>query len=198
MAETRRRLILTGARAGMTCALRKLSFVDGTCVIDGPEVEVENVCKYMGRVYKAFSEGSVDLKHYQKLDRERKAARASEANTSAGPTHSVATVQDSTEPLGTGPTPETNDNGQGAAAPATGPTEQHTNGDGACGVGGNAGQPTEQSLQQIIKNLDPDDEELWTHGGQPRCDAVAAACGREDITRKVIETAAPGFVRPVQ
>lgn len=197
MAELRRKLILTGCRAGTTCVLRKMRFVNGELTLSGADNEVESLTKYMGRSYQAFPQGSPELAHYQRLDREA-ANGASKTDAGPGPTDQVGKVPSAVQPTGAGSTPAAADNVGGAAETQPGSTEQRPSGDGQQGAGPDSDPGSKHTLQQVILQLDPTNDELWTAQGYPRCDAVAAACGREDITRKDVEGAAPGFMRPAQ
>lgn len=56
-------------------------------------------------------------------------------------------------------------------------------------------QQSTKSLADAIKSLDAKNDDNWTEAGLPAVDAVKAVYGA-DVTRKQIEEAAPGFVRP--
>lgn len=184
--EVTRKLILTGCRVGITCVLRKLQFVNGEHTVLGSENDVDKLCLYMGRAYRAFPVGSADLAHYQALDKE--AGRASNIDPDPQP---VAQVQRGDRPARVGSAPQTADNGGAAAAAQANDADGDSSGDGHEHTG-----DEEQTLQQVILALDKDDDEKWTAQGQPRIDAVAAASGREDLTRRLVEEAAPDFTRP--
>jgi len=198
--EIRHKLILTGARAGATCTLRKLEFRNGVCVITGPDNEVAALTRYMGRVYKAFPEGSLELAKFQALDREREGASngAGAADTEPG-RDQVAPVSGDVRPDGAGPAPSPANDGSGADAAEAGSSQREPGGDGNGGpdVDDFDAERT-QSLHEVIMGLDPTNDEHWTADGKPRIDVVAAASGRQDLTRKVVEAAAPGFTRPTE
>lgn len=68
MAAIRTRLVLTGARTGHTVFLGGFQFTRGVYVVEGDEVTVPKVSRYLGRAYKAFPEGSEELRQAQEAD----------------------------------------------------------------------------------------------------------------------------------
>lgn len=50
-------------------------------------------------------------------------------------------------------------------------------------------------IKAAIGKLDPEDDDHWTNDGLPAVDAVAAILDGK-VTRKQIDAAAPGFMRP--
>ena len=53
-----------------------------------------------------------------------------------------------------------------------------------------------EKLKEAIQSLDPKVDSDWTSAGKPAITSVERALGRTGLTRKVIEAALPGFVRP--
>lgn len=199
--EVTRKLVLTGARAGRTCELRKLQFTDGVCRVNGPENEVEALSRYMARVYKAFPEGSEELALHQRMDRERLTKEApdgaGEAAAGPGPEEQVGQVPSDVQSQGTGPAQGTAEVGDGAASPDSGTPERHPDGDGEHGTEGVFADQN-RAIHEAVMALDPANDENWTADGKPRIDAVAAATGRQDLTRKMVEAVVPGFTRPAK
>lgn len=190
MAITQRRLVLTGARADKTCVLGKYQFVDGTTIISGDAVGVEGVALYLGRVYKAFPDGSPELKFWQEVDNGQ---REHPSGTGTGSTESfrgdLRQNGSKAEALPAADIRAT-DNVDGRAAGSI-PV-----GDGHQDSGEHQSQSNEERLRSAVKSLDPGNEEHWTADGRPRMDAVEAAYGSSNINRNDVEKVAPGFSRP--
>lgn len=187
MSEITRTFILTGCRAGATCELRKMQFVEGKCTVTAPDKDMASLAVYMGRTYKAFFAGTPELEYFQAED----ANGASNVDAEHGSAHQVATVPGGVQSAGAGPAQEAPDAGTRNAGAGNSGAGGESNGNG------NGSDPGgKQALQQVILQLDPKDDELWTADGRPRVDAVATASGREDMNRGAVEAAAPGYLRP--
>ena len=170
------RLILTGARAGTTCVLGKWHFVDGVGVVTGDQLSVKNTCEYIGRVFKAFPEGSSALVHYQALDEEEKengkrhlqaAAQPGQADGAAG----------AVQPAGAGPAAVPTDDGGGADDAAPGGAGAVPGGAGHADPGVHGASLETDRIVAAVMALDANNGEHWTDEGLPRLDAVEQLYG---------------------
>lgn len=195
-------LVLTGAYKGRTCVLNGKQFVDGKHTIQGDPDVIASVCKYMGRSYQAYPEGSEELKLAQARDRGEDISHggdtdASEASES-GPAEAVP--GDDHAELGSSAA-EGADDGQLDAGSDAGDSGVRPDGDGhehsglsASGEGSEHGAGNNPRLKGVIQDLDPDLDENWTKTGKPALAAVQKAYGA-DVTRQDINNAAPGWDR---
>ena len=198
MSHVRRKLILTGAHAGKTIQLGNFQFVNGATVVEGAANDVEGKCTYLGRCYKAWPDGSLELQHFQRLDQEREAKRhgAGKANETAQQGHTGA-LPGGVQSDGRGSPPIPPDNGQGAAPDSSGAAGSVSNGNGQQDAGDSDTGWRTGRLGEAVRGLDPDNDEHWTADGRPRMDAVEAAFGSADVNRVDVQQAAPGFDREV-
>lgn len=182
----KRRLVLTGARTGLTCMLGKLQFTEGKLTLILPEPEMENIGRYLARVYAAYPEGSPELARQQerdKLNPSLKELYAGEVHPDSG-----GNVHGGGEPHGERPAASSADDGSAAAGAASAAAEHGADGDGQ--------QHTrDDKIREVVASLDPDNDEHWTADGRPRIDIVAKLVGDPTIGRKDVETAAAGSVR---
>jgi len=190
MASSQRTLVLTGSRAGTTCVLGKHRFKDGKTVISGDESSIIGETLYMGRVYKAFPEGSPELRFWQEVDsgqREypsgaRRGSPESFRSDLRSPGDQAATLSA--------------DHSDGADNSTRGQSGSIPVRDGQQDSGNDGQASDEDRIRQALKSLDPANDEHWTVNGRPRMDAVEAAYGSSGISRGDIERVAPGFSRP--
>jgi len=199
--RVRRKLVLTGGRAGQTVALGGYQFVDGVTFVEGDSENIEGVCTYLGKTYKAFQEGSMALAHYQGLDyqeakrkKEAKADGKRDTQTIARPGSEVPSDVSSGQ-QGSSEVPEADGSGAaGATADGRGSEVPERDGSSNAGNDGSAAQP--QGILDALKQLNPKNDEHWTNEGRPRIDAVERILGDSTITRARINEVAPDFVRP--
>jgi hypothetical protein len=179
MSTTNIVLVLTGARAGQTCVLGKYPFINGRITLQGDTTAMAGIIKYLGRTFKAFPEGSVELAFYQK-----------------GGTGGQCDLQEAPE-RGHSETaaPDVQPGGQGTP---TFPTGEGSNAvDSKAGAEGLHAERDGQtpSIEEVLKLLDPHNNDHWTSNGLPRADVVSRLMGRT-VNRGELHAAAPLFVRP--
>lgn len=186
------KLILTGARAGMTCVLGKWHFIEGVATITGPQLEVRNVCEYIGRVYKAFPEGSTDLAHYQALDEEEKhGKRDLQGATEPG---AAAAHGGAVQPTGGGAATVPADHGGGTDDADGGDKGLLPGGAGHADTGVHGSALETDRIVAAVMQLDANNAEHWTDDGLPRLDAVEQLYGKP-LTRAQVDAAVPGVRR---
>ncbi len=200
MANIERTFVLVGPYAGRTITLGKgLDFVLGKMRFTGPEVDADNIGRYLERCYNAHPEGPA-------LDAARAAYDEAHPSKIAGQQEPPKEQSDEGE--------GGKDNGEPQEAPVGGGDAQvapgaagdgPSGGDGQEGAdnGAPAGGPAEAvkpsgvegDLATAVKSLNPEKDENWTGAGLPRMDAVEAVYGSAGITRADVEAAAPGWNR---
>jgi hypothetical protein len=180
-AHVERKLILTGARAGQTCTLAKFNFVDGALVLKGPITAVEKVSLYLGRTYKAFPEGSRELKEAMG-DGVRGEVLAPAGAGGELPVPGGAGAGE----RGAAPVPAA-DGGAGSDA-APGAAERVPPGDGHAEPGLHGAAGRQRKLAAALAQLDPKNEEHWTQDGHPRLDVIAQLAGLPNLTRAELDT----------
>jgi len=179
MAVVETTFVLVGANAGKTVALGGRQFTDGSHTATGPEEELKCLGRFLARAYQAFPEGSEEL------------TKAQEALNGGDQVQADGSVQDGQEGVRGGPgsdtegAEETPDGGSDAGAETGEAGPDDATGNGA------------RSLAEAVQALDPENDDHWTNGGQPKVDAVASQLGRTDVTRAQVEAAAPGYNREV-
>lgn len=65
-------------------------------------------------------------------------------------------------------------------------------------VDANEAEARAATIKTAVEMLDPANDDHWTQAGQPKVETVQAIASLENVTRKEIEDAAPGFARPKQ
>lgn len=197
MAPVTRTLILTGGRTGQTVALGGYQFVNGRTIVKADNAQIDGICRYLGRTYKAFEEGSVQLAHYQRLDEEVKADGKRKADPSADARPSER-VPGSVQPSGTGTA--------SVSADDVGRTDDATSGGAGSVPGGHGHEDSgdddpsgnEVKIREAIASLDPHNDEHWTASGHPRVDTVATVAGIPNLTRSDINEVAGDVRRPAR
>lgn len=196
MSQIAVKLILTGARAGMTCQLGNFQFVEGATFVRGNGKDVDGKCTYLGRCYKAWPEGSQELEHFQRLDQERiNGASKVDPPAQSGQTDAVSGRVQSRR----------GESAEVAAAAGTEPVDPArpdrsggvSGGDGHQVSGNAEGEFRTGRIVESVKALDSNNDEHWTADGRPRMDAVEKAFGSADISRADVELALPSFNREV-
>lgn len=202
MATARRKLILTGARAGMTIQLGNYQFVNGHTFVEADDTKIDGPCRYLGRTYKAFEEGTPELIHFQQLDKEEAARVEAERKAKEDGEHKAEAITElrdtekvpgDVQPTGKGTEEVPSDDGNGSAGTEAGSTGNDTSGHGQENTG-NDGDKNE--VIEAILELDPTNDEHWTTDGRPRVDAVANATGIPTLTRRDIDAVAEDVRRP--
>jgi len=196
MAEARRKLLLTGCRTGMTTILGGYQFVNGHTIVRADNSQIDGVCRYLGRTYKAFEEGTAELAHYQRLDKEATTTNGKcNAEASPKPRDSVA-IPSSVQPQGTGTAAVSSDDGSRATGATSGSEGTVPNRDGHQDSGNDRSSRSKSEISKAIAALDPSNDEHWTSNGRPRVDAVANAVGIPNLTRRDIDAVAEDVRRP--
>lgn len=186
-----RKLTLVGAYRGQTVALKAgdnaYEFTEGSLTITGPQPDVDNLSRFLGRCYQAYPDLSPELDA---------ALAAIHGGEDAAETDEGTGGSDGLQPGGT------DDDAGGAADQAPVPTGSGEDGagDGDAPTGGEEHGSADQGdgqgpLVAALKQLDPNDDEHWTADGKPKMTAVEALMGRSDITRAQVNEALPGFNR---
>lgn len=187
-------LVLTGHFAGKTVNLKAgnshYQFVDGVRRLYGPQPDVDGECRYLGRCYQAFLEGTDDLRDAQKRDEENRNGdgHVQEDTKQDG----QPAVPGDVRPAGqehAGPQADP-DGGADDAAPE-GDTGLHPEG------GGEDTLTDEQSeaIRNAVLGMDVKDDELWTVQGKPKVDIIGDTIGRMGLTRKQVDKASGGLTR---
>jgi hypothetical protein len=191
------KLILTGHFAGQDLKIRNYQFVKGVLELYGVPDQVEGVINYMGKTYRAYLEGSDELKAAQK-------------GAADGPSEVDREDPETGEPVDSGVRPDGEgspevsavlDEGSDDSAPGTGGSDPAGSGHADAGVspaseGGSADNPMNgdmAALRAAVLGLDPDVDENWTALGKPAMGALEYLGG--GVTRKMVVAAAGDFDR---
>lgn len=172
MATLAIKMILTGGRAGRTELLHKWRFVNGVHILHGDEKTVMGAVKYLGRVFKAFPEGSEELR----------------AHGGGALPNSQRPVDSGVPPVQSGAPEVPADNGSGAAGAAPGAS-------GGVSEGSGYKDARLGKIAQAVAALDRANDDHWTADGLPRVDAVSTLAGDATVSRKDVDKAAPGVIR---
>lgn len=206
------RLILTGPLAGRNIILNDHEFVRGVLEITDVPEKVEGIVTYMGRAYRAYLEGSDELREAQAADEARKQAGVEAKEPSDGQRDLSGDgkapgnpTDGNVQPNGSGATQETADVSDGSAPAATGSEGDVSDRDGHKDPGLSESASTESertiedsadvALAAALRSLDPDNDEHWNTNGKPAMAAIAKAYGSEGVTRKDAEAALPDWDR---
>lgn len=168
-----RRLRLTGIHEGKTMVLRGVRFVDGVATPHCSEDDFKGLLKYLHRCDGVIEDHGRSQDHVQ---------------------HEERPVQDGDREVHQeGSSSEApSDDGPADADPDPGEEGLSSDGDGP---GADPDLTFLGRVAQAVMRLDPADDEHWTSDGRPRVDAVAEMLPDEQISRKDLDDAAPGFVR---
>jgi hypothetical protein len=177
MSELTLKLILAGGRKGFTGPLGKIRVNNGVIILRGDDKTVLGTAKYLGRVYAAFPEGSKELETYG-----HSPVQASDGGTSP--------VHGGVQPQQPGTSASSADAGGGGTHPTAG------SGSDVPPTGAGHDDSRLGRIAEAVKALDPTNDDHWTGGGLPRVDVVSTAVADPTISRRDVEQAAPGFVRP--
>lgn len=206
-------LVLTGPRTGKTVRLNKYTFTDGRLSLKGPMEDVQGLITYFGKAYQAFPEGSDELKAAQAHWEQYKAEQ--EASHGAGEVHpdqsgaAAPAVHGDGGPDGAEPPAAPAGDGEGDDDPAAGSQGSVPGGDGHTDPGlppqeHNEEQPVDGTpgpvnpnpkLLKAVESLDPENDAHWTGQGLPKVAVVSDAYGEDSVTRKDVESVAPGYDR---
>lgn len=178
MSLIQRKLILTGGRKGMTGMVdRQFRAVNGVITLQGSSPDVEALTLFLGRMYQAFPEGSVELE-----------AANGERNLQTPPeTGSDNALLSQVQPSGQGAAEKTVPGGAGHAEPTTGEAGVLPKGDGH-------EDSRVSRLREALAQLNTLDDGHWTSAGLPAVEAVSAILG-EPVTRAEIASVAPDLNR---
>lgn len=206
-------LILSGPYTGRTIRLRGIQFIEGKArLLQEPE-QIEGLITYMAKCYQAYPEGSSELRAAQERWREhleRSKHGQLQDGASAQPRPAGEVPRD-VQPAGGGPgspSPEVvrSDDAAQPGDPGVRPDGQERPGSAPPEAAGRPATPEAApareghgpetaTLIEAIQSLDPENDEVWTAGGQPTVAAVAGASGMPGVTRARITMAIPGFDR---
>lgn len=181
----KRKLILTGGREGLTGIIdRRWRANNGVITLEGNPQDVEALTRYLGRCYRAYPEGSEELRKHGKGE--------VHSGPEPGEAAKVSTGLQSQQP---GPAGEAADNGSGAdGAPAHG-AEHGATGSGHQNTGLDQQERLAEAVRTAVSTLDPDNDEQWTIEGLPKVDVIATLVGKPDLSRKHINQFAKDMVR---
>ncbi len=185
-----RKLTLVGAYEGQTINLKvgtkEYPFTDGSIEITGPDVDVENLSKYLNRCFQAYPDPSKELDDARAALKEDADAGQAEPDEPAQGDEHPGGADDDEGGAGQEPDqPEDADEVSGGDDPQAG-------GEGA---GDAPGDGQEGPVAAALRQLDPANDEHWTADGKPKMAAVEAVLGRSDVTRADVDAALPGFNR---
>lgn len=191
------RLILTGYYAGQNLKVRNFQFTKGVLEMHGTPDQVEGIINYMGKTYRAYLEGSDELKAAQ-IGRNSGPSKVEGGDPETGePTDSGV------RPAGEGSpeVPAVLDEGSDDPAPGSAGADPAGGGHADAGVspapeGGSADNPMNgdvAALRTAVLGLDPDVEDNWTALGKPAMGALEYLGG--GVTRKMVVAAAGDFDR---
>jgi hypothetical protein len=180
-----RTFVLAGKLAGRTVRLRDYQFVDGKLKMTGDHSELDMIGHFLATNWRAFPEGSMELRDAQELYRAEKEKLDGKRDV---PTTLAARDDD--------PVP-------GDVQPARGepaPTPAEDRGGDDDGSTGEARTPVvpegdDARLTAALNRLDPANDEHWTSAGAIRVDAVAELMGDPSVTRADIDRVAPDATR---
>lgn len=211
--------VATGARKGKTFEWRQFSFVDGLITIEaGPETQA-CLARSLEANLQAYPKGSAELEQALKAQESAEEPGDGQLHIS-GDDGSPA----QSEPAGAGSdgsqggestqlqSPEDGAGGDDAAAGSAGgvPGGDGQQGDGSDPELGRSGEasaegasgeadsslsPELQAVHAAMRQLDPDDDELWTEGGLPKVAAIKSITGNEGVTRADLNAADSEFNR---
>lgn len=173
-----RKLILTGARRGMTGTLgRQFKAVNGVITLLASAPDVEALTLFIGRMYQAFPEGSAELE-----------AANGKRHLHENPVKdSKHHLQGGVQPSEPGAPKKAAVNDQGTDEAAQGSTGVLPNGDGHR-------HSRLHRIEEALKQLDITNDQHWTADGRPAVAAVESIIG-EPVTRAEIAAASPNFNR---
>lgn len=178
MSVIRRNIILTGARAGMTGLLDgKYKTVNGVITLIGSAKDVEALTLYLGRMYQAFPEGSVQLE-----------AANGKRHLHENP------IPDPIEALPSDVQPGGARTSEKATADLRRDDGTASGCEGLLSEGNGHQHSRIHRIAEALKQLDTMNDAHWTADGRPACAAVESIIG-DPVTRAEIAAAAPNFNR---
>ena len=191
MSTTKRTLVLTGARAGMTCTVSKVyDFVNGTLQLHGSTPDVEALTLYLGRGYAAYPEGSTELEDAQRKDAKRLGLEATDGQRSNAQTEE----EDAEQRVQRDVQSEGSRSAEKEAPDSSGSDDSVEGQEGSQAPGDGHEDTRLSRIRETLEQLDVVDDSMWTTEGLPRCEVVSALMS-ETITRADISAAAPNFNR---
>lgn len=183
-------IVLTGVRKNFTGVLNRHKFVNGRCTFTGG-AELEFVTRYFARAYGGFPAGSPELAAAQKGDYDGvqhqpdKAPKQRDSKPVSGiQPEPPREISSSNSVLGSG---------DDAVMPAAGQEGLGAGGSGHEDAGLRPEQMT--AIRTALDMLDPKVDEHWTESGEPSVEMVSSLLSDPSVSRKTIETVAPGFTR---
>lgn len=185
------KMILTGPRTGQTCKLNKgaYTFVKGELVLEGTFDQLEGVVKYLGRAYRAFPEGSPQLKQAQEAYR---GPSQNQSTTAGRPDEQVGGgVQPSGGEPAQVPAEDSGGHDDAQVVPTGGSSER----DGHTDAGDDGPSERTERILTALNDFDHNDDEMWTAHGTARIEAIEKATGLTGVSRAEVEAAAPDFIR---
>lgn len=192
-------VVLTGPYTGHTTIINGVQFVNGKAEVHGPREQVEGLLHYLGKYYEAFEEGSARLAELQLRDQHGIRGEISEnshifadlARVRIEPREEFERSEE-TPAVVHEPKPEVAGVRNGDSDPTW---DRH----------GHSRLVSKEKVDDFIarlvrglKQLDPDDDSLWTKQGLPQMGAVAKAANIAvgyPLKRSELDAAYPGFNR---
>lgn len=158
-------LVLCGGHKGLNGELGGVTWKGGKAEIIGPPRSVEGLCKYLGRCYQAFPEGSDELRAKQEQLGE---LQDQESPKQGDPDEVLLAADDAAIADAQGA-----DDGVGAE-------EAETPGSGEGDL-----DRRRREMREAVEMLDGANSEYWTMDGQPRLKPLEDLLGRP-LTRKEV------------
>lgn len=174
-------LTLTGAYAGKTVRLNHHQFVDGVLILEGGAQAVETAARILDRCYGAKTRDQLDgFQHQPSPASQSGNPKGVSGGLNGSPGKVLAEGDLRRDGL---------DNDDSAA--------------GSAGVLSSGSGPADTGLHpdkvrkiaRAVALLDAENPDHWTQEGLPSVEVISQSLHDHDITRKMIEVAAPGLTR---
>lgn len=188
-------MVLTGAHAGKNIVLANREFRKGKHLAVGQPHELEALTRYFARTYQAFVEGTPDLKIAQARD-------AKKAGNDGVLNHAEEGLAgDRADQVQGGVGGQAGEVRQEGAASSPGLDPNAAGGTPGLVPGGSGHEdaglhPDEvNKIRLMLRKLDPKVDDHWSAEGLPSVETVAQAMNKPDLSRAMIDAAAPAFNR---
>lgn len=174
-------LVLTGFYAGKTVMLNRHQFVNGECTLEGQAAQLEFAVRYLERCYGAKQKDQIGGIQYQHTPPEGPRNPEGISGRVNGPAREVHAEGDLRSV------------GLGLSKPAEGDAGMGASGGGQPDTGLHPDKV--RKIAKAVAGLDPKTDAHWTEDGVPAVEVISAAISDQNLTRKMIEVAAPGVTR---
>lgn len=192
-------VVLTGGNRGKSGVFGKYKFLNGVCRLTGDPVNLQYALTYLARAYQAYPEGSEELEQaralYESEDSKDGTTSNNEEATGQRGSESVhgenGTSGEQTQEL------RDNDSEQSTGSSESGAVDRGSSRrDGSQSSEPDSVAKAENpKLMTALRQLDPNNEDLWRTDGKPRMEAVEKLYGAADLNRDMIEKCWPRFDR---